>query len=177
MVDCAKRSGSNGSYVYRNQFLYVNMSSQQVMADVVNNRLYTDFRHITHRRFFRLTEDGYHYLIRVYFAEGVDLKNRNNTYMEIFTANNPLKPYILRVIDRSFLGQKQLSITDFKVYLGDMYILDYHQGLVRFDISPSQQIVITGRYRTDSGFLKFGVYSDDMNREFLLALANSHAVY
>ena len=97
--------------------------------------------------------------------------------MEIFTANDPMKPYILRVLDRSFLGQTQLAITDFKVYLGDLYILDYHQGLIKFDITPSQQIVISGRYRTDSGFLKFGIYSDDLNHEFILALANSHAIY
>jgi hypothetical protein len=115
--------------------------------------------------------------MRVYFAEGVDPQNRNNTYMEIFSANNPRKPYVLRVMDRSFLGLKRLSITDFKLYLGDMYILDYHQGLIRFDISPSQQIIITGRYRTDSGFLKFGVYSSNQDNQFLLVLANSHAIY
>lgn len=88
-----------------------------------------------------------------------------------------MKPYILRVIDRSFLSLKKLSITDFKVYLGDLYLLDYHHGLIKFDITPSQQIVIVGKYETSVGFLKFGVYSDDLHREFLLALANNHAVY
>lgn len=146
------------------------------MSNVVSNRLYTDFRQIHHRRLFRYTEDGYHYLIRVYFADGVDARNRENTYMEVFTANNPLKPYILRVVDRSFLGQKKLAITDFKIYLGDFYILDYFNGISRFDITPSQQILITGKYN-EAGYLKFGVYSDDLNREFLLALANHHAVY
>lgn len=76
MVDCAQRSGTNRSYVYKNRFLYVNMTTQKVMSNVVQNRLYTDFRHIAHRRFFRYTEDGYHYLVRVYYAEGVDLNNR-----------------------------------------------------------------------------------------------------
>lgn len=52
---------------------------------------------------------------------------------------------------------------DFKVYLGDLYILDYYHGLSRFDITPSQQIVITGKY-IEPGYLKFGVYSDDLNR-------------
>lgn len=74
-----------------------------------------------------------------------------------------MKPYILRVIDRSFLGQNKLAIMDFKVYLGDLYILDYYHGLSRFDITPSQQILITGKY-IEPGYLKFGVYSDDLNR-------------
>jgi hypothetical protein len=101
--------------------------------------------------------------MRIYYAEGVDHTNRDNTYMEIFSANNPMKPYVLRVMDRSFLGLKKLSITDFKLYLGDMYILDHHQGIIKFDITPSQHIVISGIYRTDSGFMKFGVYSNNLD--------------
>jgi hypothetical protein len=66
-------------------------------------------------------------------------------------------------MDRSFLGLKRLSIMDFKLYLGDMYILDYHQGLLRFDITAAQQILIGGWYRTDSGFLRFGVYSSNLD--------------
>jgi hypothetical protein len=88
-----------------------------------------------------------------------------------------MKPFILKIMDRSLLGLDKLTITDFKLYLGDMYILDYHQGLIRFDITGSQQIIITGRYRTDSGFTKFGVYSSDLDNQFLLVLATRHAIY
>lgn len=80
-------------------------------------------------------------------------------------------------MDRSFLHQDKLSIEDFKVYLGDIYILDYHSGVIQFDITPSQTIVITGRYRTDSGFRRLGVYSNNMDNEFLLVLANDHAIF
>lgn len=52
---------------------------------------------------------------------------------------------------------------DFQVYLGDMYILDYHTGVTRFDITPAQDIVITGRYRTDSGYHRMGVYSNNLD--------------
>lgn len=86
--------------------------------------------------------------------------------------NNPFKPWTIRVMDRSFLHQDMLSITDFKVYLGDIYILDYHKGVISFDITPSQNIVIKGRYRTDSGYHSMGVYSNNMDNEVLLALAN-----
>jgi hypothetical protein len=80
-------------------------------------------------------------------------------------------------MDRSFLHQDKLTITDFQVYLGDMYILDYHTGVTRFDITPSQNIVITGRYRTDSGYHRLGVYSSNLQNEILLVLANNHGIY
>lgn len=115
--------------------------------------------------------------MRVYFADGVDQDNRDNTYFEIMSANNPRKPFVLRVVDRSFLDFDRLSLMDFKVYLGDIYLLDYHQGLIRFDITGSQQLLITGRYVTDSGFMKFGVFSNNLDNEFLLVLSNSHSIY
>lgn len=92
------------------------------------------------------------------------------------SVNNPLKPWTIRVMDRSFLHQDKLSVTDFDVYLGDIYILDYHSGVIKFDITTSQTIVIAGRYRTDSGFTKMGVYSSNMVNEFLLVLAHDHAI-
>lgn len=123
-----------------------------------------------------LEEDGYRYLIRCYFADAVDHQYAHNTYAEIMSVNNPLKPWTIRIMDRSFLHQDKLSIEDFEVYLGDIYILDYHSGVIKFDISPSQTILIVGRYRTDSGYRKMGVYSDNLDNEFLLALANDHSI-
>jgi hypothetical protein len=52
---------------------------------------------------------------------------------------------------------------DFEVYLGDMYILDYHTGVISFDLTPSQNIIIKGRYRTDSGYHKMGVYANNLD--------------
>ena len=83
--------------------------------------------------------------------------------MEIMSVNNPLKPWTIRVMDRSFLHQDSLAITDFEVYLGDIYILDYHSGVIKFDITDQQTIVIVGRYRTDSGYMKMGVYSNNLD--------------
>jgi hypothetical protein len=76
--------------------------------------------------------------------------------------NDPFRPWVIKVMDRSYLNLDKLSITDFQVYLGDIYILDYHSGVISFDITPSQNIVIKGKYRTDSGFRKLGVYSSNM---------------
>ena len=80
-------------------------------------------------------------------------------------------------MDRSYLYQDKLSITDLKIYLGDIYILDYQSGVISFDITPSQNIVIKGRYRTESGYHRMGIYSNNMANEILLALANDHGIY
>jgi len=66
---------------------------------------------------------------------------------------------------------------DFKIYLGDMYILDYHKGVISFDITPSQAIIIKGRYQTDSGYQRMAIYSNNLDNEVLLALANQHGIY
>jgi hypothetical protein len=172
MVDCAK----NSTYGMQNYFLYLNTSSKTVLGQVKND-MYVPFSNIFHRKIRLLTEDGYHYLFRAYFAEHVDPHFDDNTYVEIMSVNNPLKPWTIRVMDRSFLHQDKLSIMDFEVYLGDIYILDYHSGVIKFDITTSQTIVIAGRYRTDSGFTRLGVYSSNMVNEVLLVLAHDHAIY
>lgn len=178
MVDCSTRVGSEElGFMYTNKFVYIDTVQKKVLPDMVDNELYVPYMNIRHRRFFKYTEDGYHYLMRIYFAEGVDNNNRDNTYFEIMSANDPKRPFVLKVVDRSFLDLDRLAIMDFKLYLGDMYLLDYHQGLIRLDITGAQKILITGRYRSDSHFTKFGVYSSNLDNEFLLVFSNRHAVY
>jgi hypothetical protein len=46
----------------------------------------------------------------------------------------------------------------------------------RLDILQSQRVAITARYR-DAGFTRFGVYSDDLQDELILAVANKHSVF
>lgn len=65
---------------------------------------------------------------------------------------------------------------DAEIYLDDIFVLDFDSGLFRLDILQSQRVAITGRYR-DYGFVKFGVYSDDLQDECIVALANRHSVY
>ena len=80
------------------------------------------------------------------------------------------------MIDRSFIHAKTFAITDVKVYMGDIFVLDYLNGLYRFDFMKNQEVRITGRYDKD-GFYKFNVYSNNLENELIVALANSHAVY
>lgn len=65
---------------------------------------------------------------------------------------------------------------DAEIYLDDIFLLDYDTGLFRLDILQSQRVAITGRYR-DFGFTRFAVYSDDLQDELIIALANKHSVY
>jgi hypothetical protein len=48
---------------------------------------------------------------------------------------NPFKIRTLRVLDRSILDIKKLTITDIQLYLGNIYLLDYHSGLFVFDFT------------------------------------------
>ena len=139
--------------------------------------MWIGFTQISRRKIFHYTEDGEEYLWRAYFADGVNIEQRHNTYAELLLINDPYRPWAIKVMDRSFIHQDKLSITDFRIYLGDMYILDWHTGVVSFDITPNQNIVIKGRYRTSSGYHKLGVYTNNLDNEVLLALANDHGIY
>jgi hypothetical protein len=68
---------------------------------------------------------------------------------------------LLSVIGRTELHIEKLSISDVKLYLDDIFVLDYETGLIRLDILKSQRVQITGKY-SDFGFKKFSVYSDDL---------------
>jgi uncharacterized protein YqkB len=125
--------------------------------------MYVKFKEITRRKLmkFQDAETGREYLLRVYFADGVNAEQRGNTYMEIFSVRDPFDLQIMKVIDRSELHLPMLSIMDAKVYLGDIFFIDYESGLYRLDILRSADVVVTGRYPM-SGFTRFAVYSDDL---------------
>lgn len=61
-------------------------------------------------------------------------EQRGNTYMEIFSVRDPYDIQIMKVLDRTYLHTNTLSIIDAKVYLGDIFFLDYINGLYRLDI-------------------------------------------
>jgi hypothetical protein len=106
---------------------------------------------------------GFEYLLRTHFSDGVDAAHSDNTYMEIFLVPIDDPSYIqpLRVVDRTFLNIPSLRIMDARIYLDDIFVLDYDNGLYRLDILQSQRIAITGNYK-DNGFVRFGVYSNDL---------------
>jgi hypothetical protein len=67
--------------------------------------------------------------------DGVDEKNQNNTYIDIFMVSNPEDPWIVSIIDRTFLRTSTFRAADIRVYLSEIYILDYAKGLHRIRIN------------------------------------------
>lgn len=140
--------------------------------------MFVKYTQLTKRKIMKFKDDhtGYEYVLRVYPADGVNHEQRGNTYMEIFSVRDPYDIQIMKIIDRTYVHTNTLSIIDAKVYLGDIFFLDYLNGLYRLDILHNSDVLITGRYVKD-GFTRFAVYSDDLENEILIALANNHAVH
>jgi hypothetical protein len=172
MVDCTREA----KFGLQNVFLYINVTSQKPLEKEVMNDMYVPFTVMHRRRMVYLEEDGEQYIMRAYFADAVDKHFDHNTYMEIMLIKDPMRPWTIKVMDRSLLGQDKLSIMDFKLYLGDMYILCFHSGVISFDLTPAQKIVIKGRYRTDSGYSKMAIYAGKLDHQILIALAYSHGI-
>lgn len=89
---------------------------------------------------------------------------------------NPLDPWVVGIIDRSFLQTPRLRIMDVKIYLGEIYILDYLKGLHRVYISTSQDLTYQGVYEA-KGFTRFGLFSPNLDNHLELAIANDHSVH
>ncbi len=110
--------------------------------------MFIPFESITKRKLQLYTEkvSGNTYLLRSYLFDGVDEKNANNTYVDVYMMNEPQRPWVVSIIDRSFLRQSVLRATDIKVYLSEIYILDYSKGLHRVKINFEEELVYQGFY-------------------------------
>ncbi len=51
-----------------------------------------------------------------------------------------MEPYLLDVIDHTVLGGDSLSIADFQIYDGLMYVLSYNKGLYEIRLSGNQKV-------------------------------------
>jgi hypothetical protein len=118
---------------------------------------------------------GYNYLIRAHLAEGVDPQHQNNTYIELIKIEEQ-DIQVVALLDRSFMGMSTLRIMDVQIYNQELFFLDYNSGLYRIDITTGQVIKPKALYPCQF-FLKFGVYSDNMDDQLLVAVANEHSVY
>jgi hypothetical protein len=179
VVDCAKKTGSLFN-AYRNYFYIIDLTSHTIKKTLEND-LFVSYKSITKRKLMKFSHPeagGFTYLLRTYLSDGVDADHSDNTYMEIFIVpvEDPTEIEPLRIIDRTFLNLKALRIMDAELYLDDIFLLDYDTGLFRMNILQSQRVEVTGRYR-DAGFVKFGVYSDNLQDQLVIALANKHSVY
>lgn len=179
VVDCTKKGGKVFS-TYTNYWYIADLTNHSIKK-IIKNDLYIGFTSISKRQLLKFSHPeagGFTYMLRTYFSDGVDKEHSDNTYMEIFIVpvEDPTEIEPLRVIDRTFLNLNVLRIMDVQLYLDDIFLLDYDTGLFRLDILQSQIVAITGRYR-DRGFTKFGIYSDDLQDECIVAVANQHTLF
>jgi hypothetical protein len=128
VVDCA--FFHMGEVVY-NEFLYVNLTSRELIEGSHFSDTFVAYNGLSKRRI-EVLEDpltGIPYLVRFNLRDGVDNSHRDQTYAEIFMMTNPLRPQLLDVIDNTFLDIPKLSIADYQVYRGLIYILAYNKGV------------------------------------------------
>ena len=97
-------------------------------------------------------------------SDNMSAETIDNGYTEVFMIDNLFDPWVVGVIDRSFLKVSRLRIMDVKIYLGEIYILDYLQGLHRVVVTSSEDLEYQGVYE-GKGFTKFGVYSPNLDNQ------------
>ena len=119
---------------------------------------------------------GTNFLLRAYLREDSDTLNHDNTYVEIMNVDDLGDIQVVAVIDRTTLGLPKLSITDVKCYMGELIILDYNTGVYRLSLKNIIKPILVAHYKCRR-FLKMDVYSDDLDEEFLMAIANPNAVH
>ncbi len=78
---------------------------------------------------------------------------------------DPNDPWIVEIIDRAFLNARTLSITDVKIYLGEIFILDKKMGLYRVYINTEEDLKFKGYYEV-KGYDRFAVYSSNLEDNF-----------
>lgn len=104
-------------------------------------------------------------MIRSYLSDGVDEKHSDNTYADVIMVTEPLDPWVIEVLDRSFLKTKSLKIVDVHAYLDEIYILDIKKGIYRIRINDQEDLLLKGFYE-GKGFTKFNVYSNNLDDKF-----------
>jgi hypothetical protein len=55
---------------------------------------------------------------------------------------DPLRPQLLDVIDHTFLELPKLSIADYQIHNGMVYILAYNKGIYQIRLNPNQYLQI-----------------------------------
>ena len=132
IVDCVERRTSKNSrgQWYDNIFYYFKISNGDKVR-TLKTEMFIPFTTIAKRKLDIYTNQlsSHTFLLRTYLADGMSDDTMDNTYTEIFMIDNPDDPWIVGMIDRSFLNVPRLRIMDTKIYLGKIYILDYLKGV------------------------------------------------
>ncbi len=121
VVDCVQRRTSKDSKgrIYKNLFYYFRINDGSKVKEL-STEMYVPFQTIAKRKLLPYSDlDSSHtFLLRAYYADGMTDSTQDNTYLEVLMMEDPLSPWVVGLIDRTFLGVPKLRMADAKVYLG-----------------------------------------------------------
>lgn len=117
------------------------------------------------------------YLFRVVYMDAVDPYHSNQTYIEIFEVTDAHNPYLVDVIDHTLLGLSSLSIADFKIYDGLMYVLCYNHGVYEMQLTPSQKVLLRTFFEVRMDVNRLAISRLGFNDDINIVLSNGNSMY
>ncbi len=115
--------------------------------------------------------------MRATLRDGVSREHQDQTYAEVFLMLNPLKPQLLDVIDNTFLEIDKLSIADFQINMGLIYILAYNKGIYEIRLTRDQHLVIRSILRIQLDLNRFRVDQLGFNDDLNVVATNGNTIY
>jgi len=109
--------------------------------------------------------------------DGVDQGHRDQTYAEIFLMINPLRPQILDVIDHTFFDIPKLSIADYQVFAGSIFILAYNRALYEVELDQNQYVFIRSKFDIKFDINRFHIDRLNFNDDLQVVATNGNTVY
>jgi hypothetical protein len=176
VVDCAVFY--MGAVVF-NEFLYVNLTTKQVVEGSHLSDTFVDFHFLSQRKI-EILEDPFTripYLVRFNLRDGVSKEQQDQTYAEIFLMLNPLKPQLLDVIDNTFFEMNKLSIADVQINMGLIYILAYNRGIYELRLTRDQHLVIRSFLPLQLDINRFRVDQLGFNDDLNVVATNGNTIY
>jgi hypothetical protein len=91
--------------------------------------------------------------------------------------NNPLYPQLLDVIDHTFFEMEKLSIADYQIHMGLIYILAYNRGIYQLRLNRDQYIQIRSFLPLKQDFYRFRVDQLGFNDDLNVVVSNGNMIY
>lgn len=159
--------------------MYVNLETGQRVLGGKTTDSFVNYHYLA-KRHIEVLEDPMNrilYIIRIITRDAVDREHENNTFVEIFMIRNEIDPQILDVIDYTFIGEKSLSIADYQISFGQLYILAYNKGLFEIVLSPNQRIYTRNFFEIKMDMYRFKVDRIGFNDDLYLVMTNGNQIY
>ena len=150
-----------------------------VSTDVHLSDTFVDYHALTTRKI-EVLEDPFTripYLVRFITRDGVSQEQRDQTYAEIFLMINPTRPQLLDVIDHTFFELEKLSIADYQIHMGLIYILAYNKAIYELRITRDQHIQIRSIFPIQLDVTKFRVDQLGFNDDLNVVVTNGNTIY